>query len=1530
MKVLCVAEKPSIAKSVAQILSGGRYETRNTQSPYHKNFDFHYAQTGDDYTMTAVSGHLTEKDFGAALRSWHACDPFQLFDAPIETRVSKDGERIERNLLSEARRAQMLVIWTDCDREGENIGVEIETVCLRANPRIRVKRARFSAIIPAQIHRAAQNPVDLDRAQSDAVEARILLDLRFGAAFTRMQTLTLQPRFPQLEQGLISYGPCQFPTLGFVVSRYEQVKAFVPEPFWYIYLSIIPPDASDGEETNFSWRRNHIFEFDVAMTLYEGTVEHPTARVTKVTKKPTKKWKPLPLTTVELQKAASRLLHLAPKKALDIAEKLYQDGFLSYPRTETDQFDPAFDFDSLIAKQTVDPEWGAFATNLQNGGFQRPRDGKKNDKAHPPIHPTAHAANLQPDAKRVYEYVTRRFLACCSKDAEGFQTTVDVVVNEEEFFATGLVVLERNYLEVYKYDKWTGKNLPDFEEGQEFMPSVCELRDGETTSPALLTEADLVTLMDKNGIGTDATIAQHIQTIIDRQYVIARQEGATKYLVPSTLGIGLIEGYNRIGFDKSLSKPLLRRETERMMVQVCERQASKLEIMARSIEQYKDVFVRARQQFHLIIESVGQHINNQQGGIEGLPVNNRGGNGDDGGPRGRGRGRGGGRGGGAAGRGNRGQPGDGPDSDSDGGDNGGGRGRGRRGAVRGSRGGAAASPVARRGRGAKAPAAQPTAASRPPGQTNSMNRTSNSMRQESTCQCGTPAAERTVTKDGANKGRKFLTCGKERTCDFFEWLDDASGSGSVNTSASTLKPSATIPAKRKSSEMTASDNDRRCNCKLTAVQRTVQKEGPNKGRTFWAFKLVGRAPSPELSHKTPMFKAVVSSAANQDTGATLVQTRVTTLQSKPETRVVVALKEVASSVGNPDTGATPVQTETLGQAQPGAVVEEEAAGPSLVAAEGAEGEDRSPILEQPTITDTLYYLYSYSSSSSFSQPTLTSSNSTFNSTWGPISAQGGRVDVARHAEYWRIPGGRLEVNLEGVHPFYNLIARAESTWNNMLESQSTTLDAAIKEYRHRYNRQPPIGFDKWFEFAQSVDFKLIDEFDQIDRDITPLLALPRSVLEQRLKSASKEPHSYQLTIKKGNVTVAGPLSRWDVSSKMQKLVSAFAKDLSDMTIFVSGHDSGPAILAEDMRIAVDAVLKHGRRFSEEQLEELENVERNPRRGVTNACLEDPLTLPQQNRHGHTFIYDHRASMSFCKNPAIIGNPLKRHGYFAYDVSHSNQATPYFVQSQTSAGGALLHPALQSYSTPEEYLRKYGEMTKWSDRASKVFWRGRTTGEWFNKQHDWRYSHRTRLHLMTNEHNPAIDSGIPREVELLVDVDGRGLRLDRFARNLLNEKYMDVTLVGPQAVQCEDQTCQDMNAALNWGKETGWSEGLNNKYLLDIDGNAWSSRFQRLLSSGAAILKMTLFPEWNSDWLIPYYHYIPIQTDYSDLYDSIAFFAGIPGGPPGQDKLAESIGAHGHEFAVRYWRWEDMQVYVYRLLLEYARLISEGIDEKATP
>lgn len=133
--------------------------------------------------------------------------------------------------------------------------------------------------------------------------------------------------------------------------------------------------------------------------------------------------------------------------------------------------------------------------------------------------------------------------------------------------------------------------MPHFTRGEKFIPSSCNLKEGRTSRPKLLTEADLVGLMDKNGIGktselknlscttvgllltcspsptsppprtgTDATIAEHIQKIIDREYIMAQMQGRTKYLVPSTLGIGLVEGYNQIETEKSLTRPLLRRE----------------------------------------------------------------------------------------------------------------------------------------------------------------------------------------------------------------------------------------------------------------------------------------------------------------------------------------------------------------------------------------------------------------------------------------------------------------------------------------------------------------------------------------------------------------------------------------------------------------------------------------------------------------------------------------------------------------------------------------------------------------------------------------------------------------------------------------------------------------------------------------------------------------------------------------------------------------------------------------------------------
>ncbi|KAF9122423.1 DNA topoisomerase [Mortierella sp. 14UC] len=550
MRILCVAEKHAIAKSVAQILSDNHFQSRETGDQYTRNLEFTYRlpnNTMAQIVMTSVRGHLCTTDFPEQYRKWGSCAPVQLFELNIEKKPSADLAALERNLANQARNADQVMIWTDCDREGENIGAEVAQVCRRSNQRIAVTRARFSSVTPAEIHRAMQNPVQIDQRQVDAVDARMELDLRVGASFTRFQTLSFQDWFPDLKDGVVSYGPCQFPTLGFVVDQYRRVENFIPESFWKLEMK----HNKDGVDANFVWQRGHLFDQLACLVIYEACMEAPgpIVHIDKVKSKPTSKFKPLPLTTVELQKSGSRLLSLSSDRIMTVAEGLYTKGWISYPRTETDQFDQSYNLQALVEKQTHNSQWGRFAQRLTEGGFRNPRKGKENDQAHPPIHPVMHTENLAGDEKKVYEYITRRFLACCAEDAKGDQTDIEAVIHTETFKATGLIIKERNYLDVYPYDKWSGSVLPNFVEGEEFIPTEFMMKNGATARPTTITESQLIALMHKNGIGTDATIADHIKTIINRDYVVRHKQGNEFQFTPSTLGIALVEGYDNIGLE---------------------------------------------------------------------------------------------------------------------------------------------------------------------------------------------------------------------------------------------------------------------------------------------------------------------------------------------------------------------------------------------------------------------------------------------------------------------------------------------------------------------------------------------------------------------------------------------------------------------------------------------------------------------------------------------------------------------------------------------------------------------------------------------------------------------------------------------------------------------------------------------------------------------------------------------------------------------------------------------------------------------
>jgi DNA topoisomerase-3 len=145
----------------------------------------------------------------------------------------------------------LLVIFTDCDREGEYIGEEIKLVCKRSNPSIVVKRAIFSGFTRTELLNAIRNLRDLSQPVIDSVKARTELDLRTGASLTRIQTISLRS---SNEKTVISYGPCQFPTLGFIVEQYIKSTCFIPESFFTIELSVI------SFEEPLKWERGSLFD----------------------------------------------------------------------------------------------------------------------------------------------------------------------------------------------------------------------------------------------------------------------------------------------------------------------------------------------------------------------------------------------------------------------------------------------------------------------------------------------------------------------------------------------------------------------------------------------------------------------------------------------------------------------------------------------------------------------------------------------------------------------------------------------------------------------------------------------------------------------------------------------------------------------------------------------------------------------------------------------------------------------------------------------------------------------------------------------------------------------------------------------------------------------------------------------------------------------------------------------------------------------------------------------------------------------
>ncbi|GAA5952384.1 hypothetical protein JCM3765_001956 [Sporobolomyces pararoseus] len=524
------------------------------------------------------------------------------------------------------------------------------------------------------------------------------------------------------------------------------------------------------------------------------------------------------------------------------------------------------------------------------------------------------------------------------------------------------------------------------------------------------------------------------------------------------------------------------------------------------------------------------------------------------------------------------------------------------------------------------------------------------------------------------------------------------------------------------------------------------------------------------------------------------------------------------------------------------------------------------------------------------------------------------------------------------HPIHLLVKEAKEKWQDKLKKQSKTLPQGIDNYEQRYNRRPPRGFDEWYYHALANDFKLRDEFDIVDKFVTPFLALTPQEIKKRHEQLQNDESfwlqdkTFTIEIKDRSTVqqVRGPMNSTNPRPRqMLKLLSKISHNLPNMNITFTGHDQPWIVLSGESREQHVRAARNGKVLSTEQVSETFNDWTLD--GWANACpIGSPLrnldrvdlrleenriwpTEKETEKGEYGLIVNHTQTMDLCENPE---NQLI-HGFTSWVGPRPGTLYPIFSSTTTSLHSDWLIPPV------DQYDYRLGEDPEWEDKLyDKVVWRGSTTGADLNVQHHRKWSQRVRLCRLPFETGSKTLPYSPLDTTTLGPLSS----FTTSRVQTLSQKYFDFAFVG-EPTQCDqEEICKDFEKQFIWDESFMEPETQNEyKYVIDVDGNGWSGRFHRLMSSNSLVLKSTIFPEWYSDMIQPWVHYIPISTDYKDLWTVMAFFKGDQNGKGNHDQMAKEIAYNGKEWTEKHWRWVDMEIYMWRVLLEYARIM--GRDDQ---
>ena len=520
---------------------------------------------GDDFIVEASVGHIRDLPGRAAdipakykKEAWAklGVNPEDGF-TPIYV-VSADKKKKVTDLKSKLKQADKLLLATDPDREGEAIAWHLlETL----KPKVPVERMVFNEITESAIREAAENTRELDMALVDAQETRRILDRLYGYEVSPVLWKKVMPR--------LSAGRVQSVATRVIVERERERMAFIPAEYWDLVASLVPQDASKQTPTEFDAKlvaldgkriaqgrdfddrgrlkgEAVIVDKQKAHSLADALGTAPM-HVTAVEEKPYSRKPYAPFMTSTLQQEAGRKLHFTSARTMRIAQRLYENGHITYMRTDS----------TSLSKQGLDAARSA-ARELYGADYVTDaprtydRKVKNSQEAHEAIRPAGErfatpgqlAGSLDAEEFKLYELIWARTVASQMQDARGTSMKVTVARDASgeacEFAATGRTVTFPGWLRAYSDRQANETRLPQLAKGDELDTQKVTADGHSTNPPARYTEASLVKKMEELGIGRPSTYASIIKTIQDRGYVFVRGNA----LVPSWVAfsvVGLLE-----------------------------------------------------------------------------------------------------------------------------------------------------------------------------------------------------------------------------------------------------------------------------------------------------------------------------------------------------------------------------------------------------------------------------------------------------------------------------------------------------------------------------------------------------------------------------------------------------------------------------------------------------------------------------------------------------------------------------------------------------------------------------------------------------------------------------------------------------------------------------------------------------------------------------------------------------------------------------------------------------------------------------